>query len=390
MANQAIPRADASALGPEQFARDYGRPGLPVILRGVFAGQPIMDFSSAHAVIHAFGDETLNCVDQQAVQMSRWVRDFFAGRRLRRAPIDPVRVRHETIRAYFAGPASVEPRGSARPIPAVPHQLHGPTPAPIRALYEVPPCCERQLYPWCRADAVASLRPERMHLVFFGRRGHVADLHQHRDLFHLLFHQVFGRKRVVLMPPGAAHKLAPVLSMSGLALERLSASEFAHFLAYTSGVVDVLEPGETLFLPAGWWHYFDYLDDCMSINMRFAEPDDPDIQFLLAASPDYRVRRVAYELREPDVFARHRHDLARIRAIGETGPLGVERRYRAFMCAVDALAARLAPGESHSHVELNDVVDGHCGSLFSPGVSPWRVQAMALVRRLGYRLAAMT
>jgi hypothetical protein len=250
----------------------------------------------------------------------------------------------ETIAAFLDG-------GEA---PA--HQLHGATPAEVRALYQVPALCDRGLYPWCqRPEEVSTVPAPRRQLLFLGRRGHFADLHCHSDLHHILLHQIFGRKRVVLFPPEATGKLAPLMHLSTVALERMTGGEQRDFVAYAGGLADELAPGETLFLPAAWWHHLYYLEDAMAMNLRFAEPDDPDLQALLRTSADCRGTRVALALRDPAVLERRRPDLLRLRALATAPGRTPPERRQSLDAAVVSLHHDLFPDDSRASVEWNDI-----------------------------------
>jgi hypothetical protein len=71
----------------------------------------------------------------------------------------------------------------------------------------------------------------------------------------------------------------------------LDAPDFERFpaLARAGGFEAVLEAGETLYMPAGWWHEFHYLDAGMGVSLRAASPRRRDrlqgLTKLLFASP---------------------------------------------------------------------------------------------------------
>lgn len=344
-----IERIDAREFHPRQFALRYGIPSRPVILRSLFAGQPIESIFTLDEAVRRWGALTLSRVDQQSTQLRRAVLALFEGRPLPRGLSDGEVESEETIAAFLAG-------GQAGDEPARPHQLHGATPAAVRALYQVPALCDRRLYPWCHdPDEPSTVPPARHQLLFLGRRGHFADLHCHADLHHILLHQIFGRKRVVLFPPEATGKLAPLMHLSTVALERMTPAEQRDFVAYAGGQVDELAPGETLFLPAAWWHHLDYLEDAMAMNLRFAEPDDPDLQALLRTSTDCRGTRVALAFRDPAVLARRRPDLLRLRALATAAGRSSRERRQDLDAAVLSLHRELFPDDSRASIDWNDV-----------------------------------
>lgn len=76
---------------------------------------------------------------------------------------------------------------------------------------------------------------------------------------HTFIHQIQGRKRLLLFPPDQSDALYPdsgaQFHLSRIAdVEHVSLAEFPRFAAATPWVAD-LGPGDTLFLPAGWWHF---------------------------------------------------------------------------------------------------------------------------------------
>jgi hypothetical protein len=346
-------RIDAASLPAEDFVRRYGIPARPVILRGLFRDQAIAQLSTRQDVIERLGSQRLHRVEQQSDQIRKALRVFFDGRSIGRDAYDGDEDRSESIRNYL-GDEVLKSGDDRAGGPRRTYQLHGPTPAALRALFRVPAYCDRALFPWCTEAGGAPASPNRMQLTFVAGRGHVADLHSHPDLHHIFLHQMFGRKKVVLFPPSAAGKLSPVLHVSSVALNTLSSAELASFVAYGDGEIDVLEPGETLFLPATWWHYMEYLDDAMSINMRFAEPDDADLQFLLRAGPDCRLTRVAFELRHPELLDRYRSEVRDLRRIAKADEVGADR-YANFIAGVEDLYRRLSPGESRTNFDWNEL-----------------------------------
>lgn len=134
-------------------------------------------------------------------------------------------------------------------------------------------------------DDIGSLPPlcERAQLAerssfWFGPAGTVTPLH-HDTL--MLFHtQVVGRKRWRFVSPlewSRVYNLSNVFSE--VDLERPDPTRFPAFEEATVLEV-VVEPGETMFLPLGWWHQVASLDvslsfsySCLAVPNQFAYPD---------------------------------------------------------------------------------------------------------------------
>jgi hypothetical protein len=97
-------------------------------------------------------------------------------------------------------------------------------------------------------------------------------MHYDLDGRAVLLTQVFGRKRVWVVSPANGQRLDPMVEpighWSSLFIENLS-PEAKLELAHSIGAFDtVLEPGDTIFIPTGWWHYVDYIETGMSFNIR--------------------------------------------------------------------------------------------------------------------------
>jgi hypothetical protein len=101
--------------------------------------------------------------------------------------------------------------------------------------------------------------------LWFGPAGTVTPMHH--DVMNVLFVQLHGRKRFTLVGPAFTPR---VYNEIGVYAE--VDPEHPDYQAHPTfrGVATtsiVLEPGETLFLPVGWWHRVESLD--VSISMSF-------------------------------------------------------------------------------------------------------------------------
>lgn len=105
--------------------------------------------------------------------------------------------------------------------------------------------------------------------MFFGGEGSKVALHYDIDMSHVFLNQIHGRKRVVLFPPSMARHLYrhPFTVASYVDLNRPDYSKFPA-LAHAKGYETIICPGETLFMPSGWWHYIEYTDGGYSISLR--------------------------------------------------------------------------------------------------------------------------
>ncbi len=114
-------------------------------------------------------------------------------------------------------------------------------------------------------------------MLFVGGEGSVTHMHFDIDLSHILHTQFGGRKRVLLFPFEEQHKLyrKPWEVMSFVNFEKYfdshgSKLEMEKFpaLKLARGYEVILEHGDTLFMPAGYWHHMEYLDSGFAMSFR--------------------------------------------------------------------------------------------------------------------------
>jgi len=118
---------------------------------------------------------------------------------------------------------------------------------------------------------------KRYPMLFVGGKGSITHMHFDIDLSHIMHTQFGGRKRVLLFPFEEQHKLYrkpwEVLSFvnfehyfddcnNKLELDRFPALKLA------KGYEVILDHGDTLFMPAGYWHHMEYLDSGFAMSLR--------------------------------------------------------------------------------------------------------------------------
>lgn len=108
--------------------------------------------------------------------------------------------------------------------------------------------------------------------MFFGGEGSKVALHYDIDMSHVFLNQIYGRKRVVLFPPEQSRKIyqhpytvASYIDVNNPDYEKYPA------LRQAWGYDCIVNPGETLFMPSGYWHYIEYTDFGYSISLRANE-----------------------------------------------------------------------------------------------------------------------
>jgi hypothetical protein len=108
--------------------------------------------------------------------------------------------------------------------------------------------------------------------MFFGGQGSSVALHYDIDLAHVFLNQIYGRKRVVLFSHEESiniyqhpYTVASYIDVNNPDYEKYPA------LKRVQGYDIMLMPGETLFMPSGYWHYIEYTDFGYSISLRSNE-----------------------------------------------------------------------------------------------------------------------
>jgi hypothetical protein len=109
---------------------------------------------------------------------------------------------------------------------------------------------------------------------FFGGKNTVVKMHYDVDYSNVLLTQFQGRKRVILFEnkystllyrlPFNQHNIIDILN-----------PDYENYpgLKYVRGYDFILEPGDSLFMPSGYWHYNTYLEGGFAVAFRRLAPD---------------------------------------------------------------------------------------------------------------------
>ncbi len=118
-------------------------------------------------------------------------------------------------------------------------------------------------------------------MLFVGGAGSITHLHFDIDMSHILHTQFCGRKRVLLFPFSERFKLYrkpwEVLSMADFSHYAEPAKSKLDFEAFPAlhevrGYEGILEHGDTLFMPAGYFHHMEYIDSGFAMSLRAMQP----------------------------------------------------------------------------------------------------------------------
>lgn len=123
------------------------------------------------------------------------------------------------------------------------------------------------------AEYLDQASTEGKNFLWLGPAGTVTPLHH--DIMNVLIVQVIGSKRFTLIDPlrtGYVYNDYGVYSAVDVA-----DPDYARFplFKYANPVSIILEPGEALFIPVGWWHHVESLDLSASISFtNFVFPNE--------------------------------------------------------------------------------------------------------------------
>ncbi len=267
-----IPRIEMPSM--EVFVRDYMARHEPVIITDLFAGQPIAEIDSSDAFCERFPKLRIGLTDE------------FFPLFIRSGMVKPPRgmdggYTWSTVADYRRS-LEIDPSDSR-----MCSELE--TPTELAELLDVPEPCG------INYDDQVGVKS----MLFLGHAGRVAHLHFDGDHHHVLFHQVFGRKRVTLFPPQVSKRLSPCIHWSMVSMEEMSDEERHRFMVYGEAWDTLLEPGETLYMPPLVWHHLDYTDFGLSINFRFAP--SRRLGFLADLIPEIYLQNVAAKLLRLDM-----------------------------------------------------------------------------------------
>jgi ribosomal protein L16 Arg81 hydroxylase len=116
--------------------------------------------------------------------------------------------------------------------------------------------------------------PKRTHaFLWFGPAGTVTPLHH--DSVNVLFNQIDGWKHFILVPSLEIHRVYNNLAVySSVDPLKPDLEQYPLFADVQQLHLDV-GPGQTLFIPAGWWHHVEATEQSISISFtNFAFSND--------------------------------------------------------------------------------------------------------------------
>lgn len=109
----------------------------------------------------------------------------------------------------------------------------------------------------------------RIGYMFFGAKDIKVRIHQDIDMSNVLLTQFYGRKKVVLVDPKYSELLykLPYNTYSLIDLDKPDYEKYPG-LKYIEVQECILEHGDSLYMPSGFWHYITYVDGGFSVSYR--------------------------------------------------------------------------------------------------------------------------
>jgi lysine-specific demethylase 8 len=240
-----------ASIRPEEFIEHHLRTQQPVIITDTQAGAAISDIATQEAAVKAFGDVIIQVQQNYTSPLSRNAADA-----RRQGLSQKVRNRIDEMRLdEYLARVDADPQTD---LLCVEYR----TPARIYDAVRVPDVC-----------AVPGAVEDLVTFTFVANRGNYAHLHFDGDFREVLLYQIFGRKRVIMVPLAAQEKISPSMNFSKLLLQNMAADEKLDLLRYLGAYDCIISPGEAVYFPASIWHYVEYVDTGMSVNFRFGRDD---------------------------------------------------------------------------------------------------------------------
>lgn len=105
--------------------------------------------------------------------------------------------------------------------------------------------------------------------MFFGPANSIVRMHQDIDMSNVFLTQFHGRKRVVLFAPDQSELLyrLPFNVHSTVDVDHPDYDTYPG-LNYVKGMSTVIEHGDTIFMPSGYWHHIEYLEGGFGLSVR--------------------------------------------------------------------------------------------------------------------------
>ncbi len=232
-----IPIVDGQKISREEFEKNYVKPQKPVILRGLWKQYPAYTKWN-----YAFFKTTMGDVEVGLYSSTK---------------ADPSKTMSEpTVKMKFSEYL----------------QLIEKEPTDLRLflfpIFKYKPELLKDFdYPAITKNYV------KLPFMFFGPKNAITRMHQDIDMSNVFLTQFEGKKRVVLFPPDQSDLLyrLPFNVHSTVDIDKPDYKEYPA-LKYAKGLTGILEYGDTLFMPSGYWHHIEYVEGGYGLSVRSLPP----------------------------------------------------------------------------------------------------------------------
>ena len=228
----------------KEFINNYHKPQKPVLIKGLVDEQPAGQKWTMEWFKEFMGDEIIELYDNN-VERHKWSTTTVPDIKMKFGDyLDIINKDEPTdLRMFLANLYKLRPE--------------------LREDFSCPPIYKNML--------------GKLGFMFLG--GKDTDVRGHYDVDSscVLLTQIFGTKRVVLFEP----KYTPFLykvPFNTHSFVNIDNPDFDKYpgLQYVQGYEVILEPGDSVYMPAGYWHFITYLDGGMGVSHRHLSPNFSD------------------------------------------------------------------------------------------------------------------
>jgi hypothetical protein len=223
------------SISREDFNRNYLRPQKPLIIRGLANSQPAGKKWTVDYLREVCGDVMIDVFDNRNANHGSAYTVPDGKMRFRDFLDISLREEPTTLRMFLFNMFAERPQ--------------------LRADFPCPGLIKGML--------------GKIGFMFFGAKGIKVRIHQDMDMSNVMLTQFQGRKRVMLVAPEYSRLLykLPFNTHSLIDLDNPDLDKYPG-LRYIKVYDCMLEPGETLFMPSGYWHYITYVDSGFAVSYR--------------------------------------------------------------------------------------------------------------------------
>ncbi|MDX5447943.1 MAG: cupin-like domain-containing protein [Bacteroidota bacterium] len=222
------------------FEKEFLRPKIPVIIEDFAKGWPALDKWSLDHFRKVAGDTMVPLYDNSKVDYTKKVNEPIA-RMTFTEYLDLIEEKPTDLRIFL-----------------------------FNIFKNVPELCG-DFFPPEIAPNVLTKFP----MMFFGGKDSKVFLHYDLDLSHVFLTQFHAPKSAILFHPKYSKDLYRVpFAVHNIEDIDMDNPDFDKWpaLKNVKGIKALIQPGETLFMPSGWWHYNTYVEGSYSLALRSMDP----------------------------------------------------------------------------------------------------------------------